>query len=777
MKKISLTLLSVLLLSSAAMADDVLFKMAIISNTSLEPAAGSAVTLPASNAFFIGGSAKIVSSKTDGTDNVFANSALRLLDNYTLHLELSRPLQAGDVLHYKAVSADNDFYNIVVSKDEADGRTKGTVVIADEHAGEEQESGLVIPAAFAGSTDLYIWRGKNVEGKNRSHIVSLTITTSDPEVKYYDFEGETVETIFSPGKTLVNGLKLNATATSGNSNGIISQSSNGFTKMGYIIGEGAGRSLELPVTDPCTIEAWVIGTQAGRSLHISDDKSNNTNLKKWSLITSTADNYSKLTYCSFHYDFYEGFPENPILYINSGAGAWKIAAIRVIYDKIRPVADLAITPSALTVRTNTKENFTISTSSNVAITRDKTNESSSSTVKFSGFTNDDLATPSSPINGTVEGKVAGTYVMTLTQPASADYRAGYAELTINVADEVESDAAIATSAGNITDGNIWTSTVDPNMTFIEDGAGSETVRTTDKIAGGFTLTRNLSYTISVPTNKKITQVTITGYSNCYGTTDGAAKAVIRVAGKADSEQMNYIKENNSDPSQNEPTSIVYSSLNASTFTFTPVNYGIAAKLDIVVEESNKYPVTVLNGWASLCAPEDVTIPEGLTAYIGIAGSNGDEVLLQEITSGIIRSNSGVVLAGADGNYEMVATSGGSGKKGVLKYTTKRIANPNKATTYCLNGSVGAFQQYAGNYIPANKAYYTYEAPTSAPTPAPKRIPIRIVQHENTTTAIDNTEAFIGIDYSAPIYNLQGQQVQVTESGIYLQNGRKYLIMK
>ncbi|MBR1480771.1 MAG: hypothetical protein IJ609_02440, partial [Paludibacteraceae bacterium] len=64
----------------------------------------------------------------------------------------------------------------------------------------------------------------------------------------------------------------------------------------------------------------------------------------------------------------------------------------------------------------------------------------------------------------------------------------------------------------------------------------------------------------------------------------------------------------------------------------------------------------------------------------------------------------------------------------------------------------------------------------APAGAPAHIPFRIVQQDNTTTGIENTE-FVPIDYSAPIYNLQGQQVQVTESGIYMQNGRKYLIMK
>ena len=187
--------------------------------------------------------------------------------------------------------------------------------------------------------------------------------------------------------------------------------------------------------------------------------------------------------------------------------------------------------------------------------------------------------------------------------------------------------------------------------------------------------------------------------------------------------------------------------------------------------AKKYPFTIAHGWASYCAPENVLVPEGLSAYVGTS-KEADVILLEEITDGIIPANCGVVLAGEDNSYTLVSTTDAATATSVLSGTLSRTALPS-GTIYCLNGAEGAFQQYNGAYIPANKAYYKHTGANNAPA----RIGIRIVQHENTTTAIDNTEAFIGIDYSAPIYNLQGQQVQVTESGIYLQNGRKYFIMK
>ena len=186
--------------------------------------------------------------------------------------------------------------------------------------------------------------------------------------------------------------------------------------------------------------------------------------------------------------------------------------------------------------------------------------------------------------------------------------------------------------------------------------------------------------------------------------------------------------------------------------------------------AKKYPVTIANGWATYCAPEDVLVPEGVTAYVGTS-KESDVILLEELTDGIIPANCGVVLAGDDNSYNLVSTTDASAATSVLSGTLSRTALPS-GTIYCLNGSEGAFQQYNGAYIPANKAYYQYTGANNAPA----RFGMRIVEHENTTTGIDNTE-FVPIDYSAPIYNLQGQQVQVTESGIYIQNGRKYLIMK
>ena len=771
MKKFQLNLIILLLLPLGAMADNVLFKMVTINSNAIHlpdtiDEVPTRVKSLSNNTFIIGGTAEIYSGRSDaGKDNHSANSKVRLLrkEDY-IHIALDRPIKEGDII---SLANDNEglVHDFYVTKTAT--RSSGNEVTAGENP-----VSLTVSSGhtFIGATDLYFWWGGNSagidsEGKSLSnyrYVKMLTITTSDPEVKYYDFEGETVETIFSPGKELVNGLKLNAIATEGVSNGIISQSSNGFTKMANIVGDGAGRSLELPVTDPCTIEAWVIGSAADRSLQISDNKSN---LNKDSLITSTDDNHNKLTYCSFHYDFYEGFPENPILYINSGAGAWKIAAIRVIYDKIRPAADLTASATDVYMRVGDRKSVQLTTSSDVAITRSRPDQGVG--TGNIGNLNVDDATHTYTFTATA----LGDYVMRLSQAASEDYRAASVDVNIHIQESVESVSTLdKTLSPNNT--SVLTS---GNITLIGEDADAKIDNGNDAyVSNSIKLLRNKSYTISVPTNCIIKSAKFTGMTNDANKTSDDGEQGYVTINDVNSSTFQYVKINGV---KQDPVEYTFSDINASSVTFKVANKAnLIVTIDLTVEEGSNYPVTIASGWATFYNHDDfVQMPEGMTAYYATS-CNGSEILLSEVEGQVIRPDRAVVLFGTDGAGELqVISNPGEGHfdsfTSALSGTAKRIALPS-GTIYCLNGEQGAFQQYTGAYIPANKAYYKYTAPAGAPA----HIPFRIVQQDNTATGIENTE-FVPIDYSAPIYNLQGQQVQVTESGIYMQNGRKYLIMK
>lgn len=171
-----------------------------------------------------------------------------------------------------------------------------------------------------------------------------------------------------------------------------------------------------------------------------------------------------------------------------------------------------------------------------------------------------------------------------------------------------------------------------------------------------------------------------------------------------------------------------------------------------------FPVTISHSWASFCSAEDVILPAGLTAYVATS-STTDEILLEE-AGDVIKGGTGVVLEGADGTYDLTITTGAPEMSSVLVGTVKRVANP--GTVYCLNSEEGAFQQYTGDYIPANKAYFT------APAGAPARMAMRISQVttdlDANVNASDNASKVlvngqILIKRGEKMYNLQGQLVK------------------
>ena len=366
MRKIFFTLIGVLLLSTTAFGSDVLFKMENLQTTGTLSTNAEGVIFTDGKCnlnpyvFLIGGTAELYKS----TEYDFIkNGCIRV---YTktgyLHIHLDRPLLATDVISYtdNGQSANNDLYVTTTAS-----RTSGNLV---------SPSSPLTATNLEGAQDLYFWYGSLSESAR--HIQSLTITTNDPEVVYYDFENETTGEFSQVDEvTLNNGLKVNSNLESGRSS-IVAQSIAGFTKVLNIAGDGINRALKLSVTDPCTIEFWAISANAtDRSLYITDDSSD---LDKYTLYTSTDDNKTKLHRCTFRHD---ALADNTTYIISPSSGSWKIAAIRVIYDKIRPVPGLTLDKPTLTIRSGRKDSVRITSLSTGTITRSR----NSAAVKVSQF--------------------------------------------------------------------------------------------------------------------------------------------------------------------------------------------------------------------------------------------------------------------------------------------------------------------------------------------------------------------------------------------------------
>lgn len=161
------------------------------------------------------------------------------------------------------------------------------------------------------------------------------------------------------------------------------------------------------------------------------------------------------------------------------------------------------------------------------------------------------------------------------------------------------------------------------------------------------------------------------------------------------------------------------------------------------EAPKAYDLTTADtDWYSLYLDYAVTIPSGMAAYTGEVSN--DALNVTAIETGVIPANTAVLVKStAAGTYTFdettsAAFNGTNDLKGVLEATTVEsilTANPNhKLLVLGSKEGVVGFYNKETNSVAANRAYLLVNVPAGE-TPAP----IRIIEVENTATAIDALE--------------------------------------
>lgn len=733
MKKIFFTLIGVLLLSTTALGSDrVLYKMVVTStgNANIDGKATIGESYEAidisSYCFEIGSSSAPTYYNGGSTGQMVYRDTIRLAhqDSY-MHISLSRALRAGDKIYVKSKRADKVFFN------KTSERVRLATVGDDlTYTVTNSESGL------KGATDLYMW-------KDNEHVYfhEILITTTSNEVVYYDFEDETTGDFTSSSNDLVNGLvAFCKTDDSSPKNGIVSKSSNGFSQMLYMKGNTKERSLKLTVSDPCTVEVWAIGSASGRKIYLTD---NTNSMGKWTMGTFT-DNSSliKGTYA------FTGTANSSDLYISSSEGAMHIAAVRVIYNKIRPASDLAVDIEEAVLQKGNNITITGTSSSDQTIKRANidgpglVNVTGSDAVGSASYI---VAAKSAAVNSDL-----GYYKFKLYQSGSADYRPDTAYVSIRI---VYAGESVADIDGTVApkNANVWESN---NITLIENSNVGDGIARYGAI-GDFAANSSLrlangrTFTLSVPSNKQIARLTISGYTSQEGT-----GSITPEGGSA-----TQFNENGGDIKV-----IEYNDINAQKFTFAISGKNVVVKMDLVTSDLGHYPVTIgSSNWASFCAPEDMELPSGVYAYIaeskGKNAEDEDVVVVNKVEGSIIPAGGYLLYSETAGDYELKATTGAAALEGtnLLVGTSARTAKPATGTTYVLN-SDGCLAPYTGNYIPANKAYLPIPAD---PAGAPKKL--RIVVGHNMPTGIE----------SAQNSTISSQKVIENGQLVIIKNGIRY----
>ena len=197
-------------------------------------------------------------------------------------------------------------------------------------------------------------------------------------------------------------------------------------------------------------------------------------------------------------------------------------------------------------------------------------------------------------------------------------------------------------------------------------------------------------------------------------------------------------------------------------TLTPNQTAAAFGIINYVAPATGYNVTLNGaGLATFSGDQDAEIPDGLKAYTATYVAMDEVLDLDEINTGKIPANTGVILFGTAGaDYTLPYTTGAAAVGDNDLQPASAFAQSDK--NYILSGNM-LYQYTVADAVPANKAYLQLPASTQAPA----RIGLRF----GTATAVESVEAEavkaekfvengqVFIRRGEAVYNLQGQLVK------------------
>lgn len=204
----------------------------------------------------------------------------------------------------------------------------------------------------------------------------------------------------------------------------------------------------------------------------------------------------------------------------------------------------------------------------------------------------------------------------------------------------------------------------------------------------------------------------------------------------------------------------YDENNSSAFTFEEVTY------PNTITFHDAQNINGVSHIATFSAPFATIIPEGVKAYY--VSAKGTEATMTAIDAQAIPANQGVILTSESGEAATMVPAAGETAAAITGNQLGHSAGAAKTLTagegYILgNGTEGtAFYPCKAGSLPSNKAYLLGNGESAI-----------AMNFGNAVTGINTIAA--PASAKAPIFDLSGRRVVKATKGLYIQNGKKFIV--
>lgn len=204
----------------------------------------------------------------------------------------------------------------------------------------------------------------------------------------------------------------------------------------------------------------------------------------------------------------------------------------------------------------------------------------------------------------------------------------------------------------------------------------------------------------------------------------------------------------------------YNENNSSAFTFEEVTY------PNTITFHDAQNINGVSHIATFSAPFATIIPTGVKAYY--VSAKGAEATMTAIDAQAIPANQGVILTSESGDAATMVPAAGETAAAITGNQLGHSAGAAKTLTagegYILgNGTEGiAFYPCKAGSLPSNKAYLLGNGESAI-----------VMNFGNAVTGINTIAA--PASAKAPIFDLSGRRVVKATKGLYIQNGKKFIV--